>query len=69
MRRLLLVIGLFFVFTGSVFADAYTNEDFLRMTNDQKKIWILSTIDTLGFVAGYKDQNVGKCVCAYSGLN
>lgn len=44
------------------YAESITNKDFLQFTNDQKKHWLFSAIDTLGFVATYRDKKIGKCV-------
>lgn len=43
-------------------ADGYTNKDYLAFTTEQKKYWLISTVDTLGFVASYKDKEQGRCV-------
>lgn len=43
-------------------ADSFKNKDFLVLNNDQKKYFMRSAIDTLGFVAAYKDRKKGRCV-------
>ena len=43
-------------------AEGFKNSNFLNLTNDQKKHWLYSAIDTLGFVAGHKNKKQGACV-------
>ena len=46
-------------------AEGFSNKDFLAMTDQQKSHWIYAMVDTLGFVAAYKDKAIGHCVWAW----
>lgn len=50
------------IYPQKTWADSVTNSDFLGFTNEQKKAWLNSAIDTLGFVAAYKNKDQGRCV-------
>ena len=43
-------------------AESFTNKDFLKLTDDQKSHYIFAMTDTLGFVAAYKNKEIGRCV-------
>ena len=60
-----LIVGLVLLSIPYVHAESITNDAFLKMSQEQKYYWVLSTIDTLGFIAGYKNKEQGKCVWAW----
>ncbi|NQY65101.1 MAG: hypothetical protein HRT38_15510 [Alteromonadaceae bacterium] len=43
-------------------AEGFTNKQFSQLTNDQKKHWLRSALDTLGIVANLYDEKIGACV-------
>lgn len=50
------------IYPQELMAEGFNNSDFLLLKDEEKKLWLLSSIDTLGFVAGYKDTEQGRCV-------
>ena len=42
--------------------EGFTNKDFLKLNNEQKKFWLTGAIEALTHVAAAKSHKQGKCV-------
>ena len=60
-------LGFSVIYPQEVLAEGLKNEGFLKLSSEQKKYWLYSAIDTLGFVAAYKDKQKGQCVWEWYG--
>lgn len=54
------------VFTGfypqTAFSEEFKNKDFLKLENNEKKSWLLASIETLWQVEALKNKKMAQCI-------
>lgn len=53
------------LFSNCVLAESFKNSDFLKLDNEQKKVWILASIETIWQIEAHKNKEAAQCIAGF----